>query len=74
MNCLPFASVWVHELVLVWSVLLIVLVFVLCLFVFVLCFVCPMISVSLDCSFLIVLPGFPNVAFISVLYCSLFLK
>ena len=39
------------------------------------CVVCVCLRpVSLECSFLIVLPGFPNVAFISVLYCSLFRK
>ena len=65
-NCLAFASTWVHLQVLVRSVMLIPLVFcvvfyvlcfmcyVLCvLFVVVLCIVCPMLPVSLDCSFLI---------------------
>ena len=63
-NCLPFMSTWVHTRILVRSVLPIVLVFfVVCfaLFVFVLCLVYPMLSVSLDCQFLITLSVFSNV-------------
>ena len=63
-NCLPFTSTWVHTRILVRSVLPIVLVFcVVCfaLFVFVLCLVYPMLSVSLDCPFLITLSVFSNV-------------
>jgi len=55
-NCLPFAGACVHPWFLVVSVLLIVLVFCVgffVLFVLVLCLVHPMMTVSLDCPFLI---------------------
>ena len=64
-KCLPFASSWDHpRLVLVWSVLPIVLVF--SGFFFVLIFVCPMLPMSLECSFLIALRF--SLKFIYVLY------
>jgi hypothetical protein len=74
---LPFISTCVHPRLLVGSVLLIVLVFcVFPLFVFVLCLVYPMLPVSLDCPFLIVLLVFSNVYFKLFLlsYCCLLNK
>ena len=54
MNCLTLASAWVHHACLMGSVLLIWFSFLSCaLFVFALCLVCPMLPVSLDCTFLI---------------------
>jgi hypothetical protein len=64
-KCLPFASSWDHpRLVLVWFVLPIVLVF--WGFFFVLIFVCPMLPMSLECSFLVALRF--SLKFIYVLY------
>ena len=60
-DCLPFVCPWVHL-----RVLLGPLVFYgfFCLFVFVLCFVYQVLSVSLDCPFLIAPSVFSDVYFI----------
>ncbi len=76
-DCLPFSNTWVHPRFLVGSMLLIFLIFyvffcivlffvlfyfcICALFVFVLCLMCPMLPVSLHCSFLIPISVFSNV-------------
>ena len=73
-NCLRFVSTWINPDCFVESVLLICWVMFLC-FVSLLCLVCPKLSVSLDCPFLIAPSVFSNMPIwrapfsIYVLYC-----